>query len=118
MMTVTDQLSPDTLSFPPRNQLILPLRSSQSRTRWNGFTHRSLSVAAEPQNRSGSVTDSRYSSRYDSWDSCELHVPGGVGEVGEEEEEERHRWSTGPVRQRLRRKSPGLLLKLTAMLIL
>lgn len=85
---------PDTLSFPPRNQLNFPLLSSQSRTRWNVFTQRSLSAAADPQNRSGSVTESRYRSRWDSLDSSELQVPGGGGR------EDRHLCVSGAVRVR------------------
>lgn len=71
-----DRFSPDTFSFPPWNQRIFPLLSSQSRTRWKGSIQRSLSVAAAPQNRSGSVTESRYRSPWGSRDNSEFQYPG------------------------------------------
>lgn len=101
-------LSPDTLIRPPGNQLILPRLSSQSWTRSNGFIQRSLSAAAAPQNRSGSVTESRYKSRWGSRDSSDFHVPGGGSE-------ENHR--SDPVRRvrRVRRIRVLLLTPVAAI---
>lgn len=71
-----DRFSPDTFSFPPTNHLIFPLLKSQSRTRWKGSTQRSLSMAAAPQNRSGSVTERRYRSPWESRDNSVFQEPG------------------------------------------